>query len=298
MKICIIDIGTQSIKHSIFEVEGTQRTLLLYKKYSEANLGEEGEITDEATERNINILQGCILSNQTHGVEKVIITGTDILRNAKNADIFMARVVSEVGYNIQIVSHQKEAELLYTGLNIIAPGMSYVGLNVGGGSTEIVCVREGVLEESIRMSFGVKAIREKYIENGMRNWELLDAYLDQIIVLPPNTYSHGFITGVFDFTNTIVPHLQVPTTAFSLPNHPFFISFQDYESYVSKLRIVSLDTLCEWYTKDPKFCDNVAFGQSIYLAILRKMSVKYVLPSNNDLTDGLIVDYLKQNQSV
>lgn len=290
MKICIIDIGTQSIKHSIFELKDTQKILVFYKKYSEANLGEQNDITNDALERNIRILQACVLDNKNYDVEKIIITGTDILRKAQNAPIFMARVASEIKSEIQVLSHEKEAELLYKGLNVIAPKMTYVGLNVGGGSTEVVCVGDGALKQSIRIPFGVKLLREMFLKDGVCDWVALDAYLALKITVPPNVCDYGFITGVLDFTQELIGRLSVPIIQLSLPNHPFCISFQDYEAYVYTLRTIPLASLYAWYTKDQKFCDNVAFGQSIYLAILRKMVVKYVVPSNNDLTDGLIVD--------
>ena len=44
MKLSIIDIGTQSVKHYIFEQNNLGRRLVYYKRYSEANLGEHHEI--------------------------------------------------------------------------------------------------------------------------------------------------------------------------------------------------------------------------------------------------------------
>lgn len=116
MKLSIIDIGTQSLKHYIFEQTGKERRLIYYKRHSDANLGESAAtktLSPETIARNMRILQACLDRNAAENVKKLHLVGTEILRKADNVADFTAMVHKASGYNIEIISQEKEALYLY-----------------------------------------------------------------------------------------------------------------------------------------------------------------------------------------
>jgi exopolyphosphatase/guanosine-5'-triphosphate,3'-diphosphate pyrophosphatase len=288
MTVSIIDIGTQSLKHYIFDVKGNSKTSLHYKRYSDANLGENEVISPETIQRNINILSECLEKNKTVGVSKLQIVGTEILRKAQNAKDFTAAVKELSGHDVQIISQDKEAQYLYDGfINLIPDNFTFASMNIGGGSTEVVIGDKHHLIDSKKIPFGVKSVKKTFLKDTGMDWKGMDEYLAQEIVMGHEA-ENVFVTGVLDFITAVGPHLGFEFEKNTIPNHPIKVTLEKYISFLEVLRNTSIEDLKKLYPKDPGFADNFAVGQSVYVAISRKLKAKTIIPSNNDLTDGVI----------
>lgn len=297
MKISIIDIGTQSVKHSIYEARGVNKTLLHYKRYSDAKLGEGEIISPEAIERNIGLLAECLELNKKEGVEALKVLGTAGLRNAKNASDFILVAEKLLNSKIEIISHIKEAAYLFEGFVSLTPSnLTFGAVNVGGGSTEFVWGQGNKMAGDKKFAFGVKALRTNFVNaDGQVNWQGLDSYLEQNLVIDKLNIDDLFITGVLSFISSICEAYKINFLDSGFANHPIKFSLNEYYNLVQKLRATPVAELKKIYTKDPGFCENVAIGQSLYLAVAKKVNAQFVIPSNNDLTDGVIQEMLKLN---
>jgi exopolyphosphatase/guanosine-5'-triphosphate,3'-diphosphate pyrophosphatase len=288
MNVSIIDIGTQSLKHYIFTIEGQEKKLLFYKRHSDAHLGNNDEITTDAIDRNIRILQECLRRNEKESVTKLKLLGTDILRKAAHADTFLQKVKEIAGQEIQVISQEQEAIYLYEGFISIVPGsFRFAALNIGGGSTEVVLGDAKHREAFINLPFGVKFLRNEFVKGGQTDWRALDDYLEEAVVVE-SSVDNVFITGALDFISAAGPALGVQLQQTAIPHHPLNLSIDTYRAYINVLRGTAVGTLKKLYPQDPGFCDNLALGQSVYLAIAKKLAAKKVIPSRNDLTDGVI----------
>lgn len=288
MKISIIDIGTQSLKHYIFEAEESQKKLLHYKRYSEANLGESDPLSKEAIDRTIKILDECLLINQAQKVSKLEILGTEILRKAQNATDFTSAVKVLSGNEIKVISQDQEALYLYEGfIKIIPSDFNFAAMNIGGGSTEVVIGDNLQLIKSTKIPFGVKLMKNNFTTDEGMDWKGLDDYLAQNITLDVHI-KNVFVTGVLDFISVVGPHLGFIFEPSSIPKHPIKFTMDKYVEFLDVLRNTSIDNLKKLYPKDPGYADNFAIGQSVYVAIARKLTATTIIPSNNDLTDGVI----------
>ena len=288
MRVSIIDIGTQSLKHYIFDVEVDSKKLLHYKRYSDANLGEAETISPEAIERNLTILSECLSINQAQKVSKLSILGTEILRKADNADDFTSKVKALAGTDVQTISQDLEAQYLYQGfIDIVPADYGFASMNIGGGSTEVVIGSKDALIDSKKLPFGVKFMRKSFSREGSMDWKGMDEYLAKEIVLSEKI-ANVFVTGVLDFISAIGPSLGFVFEKNDIPNHPINFSFDAYVSFLDILRHVPVERLKKLYPKDPGYADNFAIGQSVYVAIARKLSAETIIPSNNDLTDGVV----------
>jgi exopolyphosphatase/guanosine-5'-triphosphate,3'-diphosphate pyrophosphatase len=293
MKVSIIDIGTQSLKHYIFDVTGGEKKVLFYKRHSDAHLGNNNEITQKAIERNLQILQACLDQNKKENVEKVELLGTDILRKAENARVFLARAKAMAGREIHVISQELEAKYLYEGfISIVPDDFHFAALNIGGGSTEVVVGSADRMEKFVTLPFGVKLLRSEFASGEQVNWKGLDDYLEEAITMDALA-ENVFITGALDFISAAGPSLGVEFRRMTIPHHPFSLPLKEYQTYIDTLRTTSVDDLKKLYPKDPGFCDNLALGQSVYLAIAKKLSAKLIIPSRNDLTDGVVYQMLR-----
>ncbi len=289
MKISIIDIGTQSLKHYIFEVNGSEKKTLHFNRYSDLSLGVAESIPEDAFLRATRLLETCAALNKKENVEKVKVLGTEALRKAKNAVDFAALVENILGTKPEIISQENEALYLYKGfLPIIPRGQNFAAVNAGGGSTELVTGSADRLESSHKFPFGVKLLKQKFLSaSGEMDWVGIDAYLEKEIVVQEKM-PLLFVTGVLRFVEAVSGPLHLAYKRGEFKDHPMLFTLPEFEAYVQALRTTPLEELKKIYTQDPSFCDNIAVGQSLYLAIAKKVGAISIFPSNNDLTDGVI----------
>jgi len=94
-----------------------------------------------------------------YGVKNVIACATSAMRDASNSSDLIRKVKLETGLEIEIISGDLEASLIYE--NHVAEHMdtehSYLYIDVGGGSTELTFFADGKLV--FKQSFNIGTIR-------------------------------------------------------------------------------------------------------------------------------------------
>ncbi|MBD3305934.1 Ppx/GppA family phosphatase [candidate division KSB3 bacterium] len=163
-KYAVLDIGTHSIKLHIAEQQenGDWRVVLDSAEISRLGEGFQatGDLQPEAMARNVQVLQTMLARLRQYDVQQVVAVGTMGLRTANNAQAFVHRVQQECGLAIEILSGDEEARLI--SLAVASEfgeedGGTLVIFDSGGGSTEFIFRRQGIVEQ--RMSVNVGALR-------------------------------------------------------------------------------------------------------------------------------------------
>lgn len=291
MNLSIIDIGSLSIKQYVFSVEGSDYKQIYYKRYSDADLGKnlsvDGRISDIHLKQNLELLRKCLEINKEHGVEKCKLIGTAVFRKAINASEVIKSIKDEIGLDLEVLDQEKEAYYLYRGFTDLVDG-DFAAINIGGGSIELVIGNKRGLRQVINLGFGVNYLRENFIE-GKNDWAGLIDYLkkNELPVLNNPVY---FITGILACVREVSPKVGYNFPKIDLARHEFKISVEEYSRFVQTLRDTPLETLRSFYPEDPTYLDNVAIGQTVYLEIGKLLGAKELIPSQNDLTDGLVLE--------
>lgn len=106
-------------------------------------LQSSGRLSDSAMDRAMAALHGCAARLSRRPVRAVRAIATEACRRAANGAEFLARVRSETGLSIDVISSREEAELA---LESCAPllrrgGRRALLFDIGGGSTELAWIR-------------------------------------------------------------------------------------------------------------------------------------------------------------
>jgi exopolyphosphatase/guanosine-5'-triphosphate,3'-diphosphate pyrophosphatase len=143
MLIRIVDIGSNSIKASVYDVQNQDHKLVDKAKLP-LSLGEEvfagGSISESAQDKVAAFVQG--LPNAVSG-EKIHFTfalATSAVRSSRNRDAFCKRFQSRTGLFARVLSGEEESFLIHMGIcskaNIGAQEIIKT-IDIGGGSAEI-----------------------------------------------------------------------------------------------------------------------------------------------------------------
>ncbi|MDR2536572.1 MAG: HD domain-containing protein [Treponema sp.] len=121
--------------------------------------------------------------------ENIHVIATSALRAARNRDIFVDRVRQETGFRITIVEGIEENRLMYLAVRFALKQdipefwqANTIIIDIGGGSTEIMLLREGkmvsahslhlgtiLIDQQSRLSFGSVNAQERYLKEIIRN---------------------------------------------------------------------------------------------------------------------------------
>lgn len=137
----IIDLGSNSVMLTIGKIDNGTATQIR-EFYEVTKLGENLTVTNKlsiaAITRTIAAAKKFIHEAEEFGVRKFIATATSAVRDAENGADFIQRVFQETGVEPQLLSGDKEAELVFLGATSgLASKELVITADPGGGSTEI-----------------------------------------------------------------------------------------------------------------------------------------------------------------
>jgi len=168
MIVASIDIGTNTVLLLIAEVDVKNRQLhSLIDEQRIPRLGKGlhpgGYIKEDKIEELFGILSDYKRKINSFDCERIILTGTNALRIAKNSPEIVTLIEKEFGFKLQIISGEKEAQLAYLGSvsGIQNSGTSLV-IDIGGGSTEIIYGDGDKILFKRSFSIGSVSASEKY----------------------------------------------------------------------------------------------------------------------------------------
>lgn len=141
--IRIIDIGSNSIKSSVYDVV-SQTHKLASKDKLHFSLGEEvfshGSIPEEAQEKVASFVQGLPDSVSGEKVHFTFMLATSAVRSARNREAFAKKLHQRTGLPVRVLSGEEESFLIHMGIATKAGiGAQEVlkTIDIGGGSAEV-----------------------------------------------------------------------------------------------------------------------------------------------------------------
>lgn len=167
MRLAAIDIGSNAARLLITEVTERPGAAPEFNKLNlvrvPLRLGfdvfEKGEISEAKTKMIIETMKAYKHLLDVYQVSELMACATSAMRDAANSHEIIAKVKSETGIEIEVISGDLEASVIYE--NHVAENMdttnSYLYIDVGGGSTELTFFNDGRL--SFKRSFDIGTIR-------------------------------------------------------------------------------------------------------------------------------------------
>ena len=145
MKQAIIDIGSNSIRLTLYEIENSSFKILFREKIMAGLAGyvENGALSAEGVECACAGLLTFRSILQTLHIEHISVFATASLRNISNTQQALGIIRAATGYSVEVLSGESEALLGYAGAMQELHLRSGAFLDIGGASTEIVTFDEG-----------------------------------------------------------------------------------------------------------------------------------------------------------
>jgi exopolyphosphatase/guanosine-5'-triphosphate,3'-diphosphate pyrophosphatase len=146
-RVAIIDCGTNTFNLLVKEkVEGKWKTLFKTKLPVKLGAGgfSENVLLPNRMARGIDALYSYKNVIDSLGVKDVRVFATSAVREASNGNEFVARVKKHLNFDMEVISGDREAELIFEGVVQTTGELKedYLIMDIGGGSTEFIFVRD------------------------------------------------------------------------------------------------------------------------------------------------------------
>lgn len=296
MKIGAIDIGTNSMR--LLTTDLIDNKLTNRKKYVNTTrigqgVDENGFITEEAMERNINALKEYHDKCLDYGCEKIYCMGTSALRDSKNRSEFIKRAKDEAGIDVNVVDGEIEAKLGFSGVtNGIDKEGDILVIDIGGGSTEFIFGNKEGIERNVSINIGALRLTEKYLSEGYSDSAFSDMRKfinEQIkdIVAYLNEKEIGCVCGIGG-TITSLSAINQNLEIYSMEKvHGSVITREEVQKMMDKFVSCSDEERKHINGLQPKRADIIAAGTEILICIMDNLSKKEVVVSEYDNLEGI-----------
>ena len=143
----IIDVGSNTIRLSIYKYENNKVILLLNKKTMAGLAGyvKDGELSNAGIKRACEVLKAYREIVDNFQIDNVFVFATASLRNVSNTDEAVLRIKEETGFNTEIILGENEA--IYDFI----------------GASQVVDISDGILINTEKLNLKLKNKDENYI---------------------------------------------------------------------------------------------------------------------------------------
>lgn len=303
-RFAAIDIGTVTCRLLIADV--VAGSLFECKRAMKiTNLGDGvdacGVLSDAAIERVVQAVHSfvsCIAQFQDahHPQIPIIAIATSAARDARNAQILVDRL-SALGVHLTIISGEREAALSFAGATRAYYGEKIAVIDVGGGSTEVICGIGGV-EIAYRHSFqiGCRRITERYLHaDPPTRKELEDARRAIDKEMKPvlndfKTYGTQSVLAVAGTATTCVSvtkHMETYDPALIDGEHITREQLMDLLDQMASVTVARRKTIVGL---EPDRAPVIVAGLLILERVLTFLGQSEFIASESDILQGLIMD--------
>ncbi len=167
MRLVGIDIGTLTCRllvaevnlpHGLKEIDADRRILRLGE-----GVDEHKRLSETAIDRVVEVLKEWRETTRSYTLDGIAVVATSAVRESKNRQDFLTRVKQEAGWDVEVLTGEEEARRTLLGIRFGLPESmgDFLGLDIGGGSTECILARKELPPQLISLDLGVVRLLER-----------------------------------------------------------------------------------------------------------------------------------------
>ncbi len=284
MILAAIDIGSNAARLLISEasvykdgtVDFTKLTLLRIPLRLGFDVFDKGSVSEEKKKKLIETLKAYKLLMNIYNVQHYRACATSAMRDATNGTEILKEIKSETGMDINIITGQEEATILYEThiAEKLSDNKSYLYIDVGGGSTEVTLFAKN--QTIFKESFNIGTIRMLHNKVSDEQWEHMKWYIKTYV----RDYQPLEAIGTGGNINKI---LSISKRKEGKP-----LPLELLKDYYKELSYSSIEERKHLYQFRDDRADVIVPALQIYISIMRWAQAEEIYVPKIGLADGLI----------
>lgn len=285
MRLAAIDIGSNGarllIKNFRTAEDGSQQISRVMYMRVPLRLGSDvftlGKISKERAVMMKHMLKAFRQLMKLNQVDDYRACATSAMRDAENGKKVLKKLHEDTGIGLEIINGREEARLLCNNIveNIESAKGNYAYIDVGGGSTEISLLHDGVLTHS--HSYNIGTLR---MLGGMVSKEAISQMRDDLSRFAKDMPgiriigSGGNINKLFKLCNSDKETRTVPVS--------------EIKAVYDKLKALSVDERIEQYGLKADRADVIIPASEIFMTAAEALGCDSIQVPNISLADSII----------
>lgn len=296
MKDYYIDLGSSTIK--VYEYENSLTLLeeksIYFKNDFDANTGISDANLKELCDYFTAITKKYGLKYfNTH----IYVTGIfrNLIQERKRDLVKLFNDKFDLHFNI--ISHGIENYYLGKAMENDYNGKKVLIINMGGKTTELVTYVGNTITDSKNLTIGVADLLNNFAlvndpSSGNTVEEMTEFVKDKLQDLKLDMdYDCAIFTGGEERFELLTNFNLVENTLFNDNIHKYMVSLEDYIKGTNKVFYdMTLEDLYKLMPNNPKWMDGARAGAIIPLALFEMFNIKWIIPSDLNLINGVIND--------
>ena len=275
--MAVIDIGTNSTRMLIFRDDDGQ-LIRVNKSVRYTRMGQDvnktGRLHPDAQKRNYEALEEFKSIAEDYAVKGFYLFGTSAMRDAQNAEDYVAFIKEKLGFDIEIIAGEEEAELGFVGVSQCFDEKILI-FDIGGGSTELIYGEKNEIKKMMSINLGCVRCTEEYLITDPPTLQELERLNERIYsefqertenFLPEKPYKLIGIGGTATSLSTIKQELK---TYDSEMIHKSMITKAELEAMIDKLAGQTIQERKTIVGLEAKRADIILAGALLLLNILK-----------------------------
>lgn len=292
LKFASIDIGSNAIR-LLFDNVFETATGPVFKKALlvrvPIRLGEDAFIIGKISDENITHLVDCMKAfaflMKAHEVISYKAFATSAMRDASNTDEIIERIKKESGISIEIISGDKEADLISSRFlpNNLKTKKQVIYMDVGGGSTELSLIDKG--EKKAGRSFDIGTIRLLHNRVSLQEWAKLKNWIKVHIPLLKDIPIIGSGGNINKIINLVSDSKEK------------FITTQQLLKLYNEMKPMEPDERMITYMLNPDRADVIVPAMELFLKVAEQTGSSKIYVPQTGLSDGMVRSLYKEYKS-
>jgi exopolyphosphatase / guanosine-5'-triphosphate,3'-diphosphate pyrophosphatase len=284
LKFAAIDIGSNAVRLLFCNVYDQPNGETVFKKSSlirvPIRLGEDSFATQIISpKKEEQLVKTMIAFRNLIDVSEVIsyrACATSAMREARNSQSVVDRILLESGIKVEVIEGQKEAEIIYANhtAELINSRKTYLYIDVGGGSTELTLFSNGKICAS--KSFNIGTIR---LLKGMVSKERWQEMKEWIVEA---TAKYENISGIGSGGNIN------KLVGLARKKDDRQISYSKLKELYSSLSLYTVEERITLMGMNPDRADVILPATEIFITVMKTANIQKIMVPQIGLSDGII----------
>ncbi|MEN8250493.1 MAG: phosphatase [Bacteroidota bacterium] len=280
MILAAIDIGSNAIRLQITRIIHPKGEKPVYKILESIRfplrLGKDafrtGEITFRSEIKFINLMMAFRTLIDLYEADDAFGCATSALRDSMNGQRIIDRAYEKSGLHIEMISGEREAEILDMAVNKEIDEGHYMHIDVGGGSTEINMIKHK--RSYARKSFKLGSVRNMQKREKTSTWEAMINWIKE--------------NKVEAFDGSVATGGNVRTIQKLINSSSKEANIEEIEELNNRCSPLSVKKRIEIFGLREDRADVMPFASEIYIKAITSAGISKVLVPDVGLKDGII----------
>jgi exopolyphosphatase/guanosine-5'-triphosphate,3'-diphosphate pyrophosphatase len=299
MRVAVVDIGTNSTRLLVAEVDADLTVRQLHRESIVTRLGEgvdaHGRLGDAPMQRVFHVLERYCEAIDEHGATDTVAVLTSAVRDADNGADFTAIVRDRYRLDARTIGGDEEAALTFDGATSERThnGSQTLVIDIGGGSTELVVGRDGEVSFHASTQAGVVRQSERHLHDDPPPPTQLQALAAEVAAIIATAVPEAVRAGVQ--TAIAVAGTATQCAAIELALDPYdparvhghTLELATCELLLARLAQMDNDQRREVVGLHPDRAPTIVAGIVMLIETLRAFGLERVEVSEHDILRGV-----------